>query len=847
MNKKHLLITGFITVILLFVVTNYSLAQTTKGTSLGNGFIYQGRLQNEDAPYTGSCDLTFNLYDASSGGTLLGTVDHTIISIEDGYFTVLLDFGSGKFVGESRWLGISVRCPSGEGIFTILEPRQPLTAAPYSLYAKNSPWTGLIGIPTGFSDGIDNDTTYSAGTGITLSSGVFSANTTYLQRNVNGTCTEGQAIRIINDDGTVTCETDDNTIYSAGSGLSLMGNVFSANTTYLQRNVNSTCSEGQAIRLINDDGTVTCETDDNTIYNAGTGLSLVGNIFSANTSYLQRSVINNCTEGEAIRIINADGTVTCEPILSNSGDITAVITTDGLSGGSESGDVYLSVDTSYLQRRVGNCDYGSAIREVYEDGTVSCESVSGITGWLLSGNSGTDPNQNYIGTNDEVALELRVNGVPALRLLPNSSSPNIIGGSEMNWISPGIYGATIGGGGDYYFPNSISDYNGTVSGGKDNHAGLDDGILHLQQGATVGGGVGNTASEAFSTVAGGYLNIANGEESTIGGGVLNTVNDDWATISGGYYNTGSGEWSSIGGGNQNTTSGDWATVSGGYLNNAVEEGATIGGGHGNGASGTDSTISGGFGNSASGEGSSVSGGDYNSASGYYSTVPGGYQNLAQGFGSFAAGLLAKAYNDGCFVWGDNYGYDVSCTTDNQWVARTSGGVYFYTDQELTSGSYLAPGSGTWADLSDRNMKENFEVIDSKAVLETLAQVPLTTWNYKTQDDSIRHIGPMAQDFYAAFGVGEDEKHITTIDADGVALAAIQGLYAENQELKAEVAKQAEELEDLESRLSALEQAVISGNPAQNTKNYQVPWFFGAGVLLVGGIWISRNRFGGNHD
>src|SRR5690606_8134112 len=143
--------------------------------------------------------------------------------------------------------------------------------------------------------------------------------------------------------------------------------------------------------------------------------------------------------------------------------------------------------------------------------------------------------------------------------------------------------------------------------------------------------------------------------------------------------------------------------------------------------------------------------------------------------------------------------DLTCATVDRWLARASGGVYFYTNSTLTTYAYLAPGSATWASGSDRNLKENLAIVDTQALLAKLARVPVTTWNYKSQDDSIRHIGPMAQDFYAAFGVGEDDTHITTIDADGVALAAIQALYAENRSLEAQVG-------DLEARLAALEKA-----------------------------------------
>jgi hypothetical protein len=77
------------------------------------------------------------------------------------------------------------------------------------------------------------------------------------------------------------------------------------------------------------------------------------------------------------------------------------------------------------------------------------------------------------------------------------------------------------------------------------------------------------------------------------------------------------------------------------------------------------------------------------------------------------------------------------------------------------------GNG-WSGISDRNVKENFAPVDGQDVLASLAKIPIETWNLKSQDPSVRHIGPMAQDFYAAFEVGEDERHISTVGADGVA-------------------------------------------------------------------------------
>ena len=80
----------------------------------------------------------------------------------------------------------------------------------------------------------------------------------------------------------------------------------------------------------------------------------------------------------------------------------------------------------------------------------------------------------------------------------------------------------------------------------------------------------------------------------------------------------------------------------------------------------------------------------------------------------------------------------------------------------------------------------------------MVEIPIATWNYKAQDESVRHMGPMAQDFHAAFGLGVSDKLIDTIDPDGVALAAIQGLNALVREKDAEIAELRERLERLEA-------------------------------------------------
>jgi hypothetical protein len=112
--------------------------------------------------------------------------------------------------------------------------------------------------------------------------------------------------------------------------------------------------------------------------------------------------------------------------------------------------------------------------------------------------------------------------------------------------------------------------------------------------------------------------------------------------------------------------------------------------------------------------------------------------------------------------------------------------------------------------SDRNTKTHFASVTSREILTKLAALPISTWAY-TNAAGIRHIGPVAQDFRAAFGVGDDDKHIATVDADGVALAAIQGL---NQKLESELSAKDAMIQSLVKRLEALESKLESQAFAQ---------------------------------
>jgi hypothetical protein len=304
----------------------------------------------------------------------------------------------------------------------------------------------------------------------------------------------------------------------------------------------------------------------------------------------------------------------------------------------------------------------------------------GGPGWLLSGNKGTSPSSNYIGTSDNQALDFRVNGQRVLRLEPHSTSPNVIGGSTYNSVDVAAYGAFIGGGGGSSgYANSVGQYYGVIGGGQENRVFSPDGGVNSY--------------------------------GTIGGGFLNQVK------------------------------------------------------------------------------------------GYGATIPGGMWNEANGDQSLAAGYFAHAQHAGAFVWADYHLENFASQRDNQFRARAEGGVRFDVNNarwveiydtggrliNTSTGGYLSIG-GAWTDFSDRASKDSFTAVDGQDVLQRLAQMPLSTWNYKAEEVSVRHLGPTAQDFYAAFGLGQDDQHIAALDTSGVALAAAQALYELSQTQAARIDK-----------------------------------------------------------
>ena len=241
----------------------------------------------------------------------------------------------------------------------------------------------------------------------------------------------------------------------------------------------------------------------------------------------------------------------------------------------------------------------------------------GGTNWSQIGNRATNPDTNYIGTSDSVALEIHVNNNGDLsvgngrvmRYEPNAESANIIGGWHGNSVGLASVGAVIAGGGYSGSPNSIA-------ASTDN--------------ATISGGDKNTVSALGGTIGGGQNGNVYSVWATIGGGIDNSAGDpsdgenQHQTVGGGNGNIASGDDAAIAGGEMNTATGGHSGIASGFTNYATATGSDVGGGEYNTDTGNHGVIAGGESNTVWGSHSSILGGVRNFVPGGYSSIIGGH-------------------------------------------------------------------------------------------------------------------------------------------------------------------------------------------------------------------------------
>lgn len=461
--------------------------------------------------------------------------------------------------------------------------------------------------------------------------------------------------------------------------------------------------------------------------------------------------------------------------------------------------------------------------------------------WALDGNTGLPPG-SFLGFADPAStqgLELRARNTRVAAFVPDGTpanagdSPRIALGSAANQAT--TRGATVSGGG------ATLDGMGAACPNCRN--------LASAVYASVGGGVANTASGAVSTVAGGSGNSASATSSTVGGGNGNSASGSSSTVGGGIGNSASGN--------------DGSTVAGGESNRASGFISTVGGGSGHTAGGGYSGVFSGQGNAALGDFAAVLGGRGNCAGGRDSVALGNNAKVRLAVGLTPTGACngvpfsENALGDeGTFVWADAQGASFTSTGPNQFLVRASGGMFVNTNfitaigddlvigartggdddvdlrlrarngregllylRDSSGGFYLSapnltPGSsfletsngaflsngGTWTNASSRTLKHGFTAVATSDILQRVLQLPISTWEYLDSGEG-RHLGPMAEDFHRLFGLAGGGRAIATVDADGVALAAIQGL---NAKLEHENAALRDALAALAARLDAIE-------------------------------------------
>jgi hypothetical protein len=753
--------------------------------------------------------------------------------------------------GDATWLAIEVRT-NGGSTFTALNPLQPLTPTPYAIYASGAgsaasanavAGSNIVGtvplaqLPAGLVTNTE--------TGVALS-GTFSGNGANVT-NVNAVSLNGlKATNFWQLGGN----------FGTTPGVNYVG---TADNQPLEMHVNG--MRGLRLEF------------------GGVSSTIGGSIPNGAPNVVGGSPVNFVTPGTVGCFIggggatNYNGSALAHSIGAYSdfsviggGVLNTIQASSGEStiGGGAGNIIQASSVESTIGGGGGNIIQASSVESTIGGGAGNIIQTNSPYSFIGGGGGNVAANEYATVSGGDYNTNLANGGTIAggqNNAVGNYDQPTVGGGNEN--AADGSY-ATVGGG---LFNLASGNYT-TVVGGNANEAlaigafvggGGDDGVSAINANIAYGGG---------SVVVGGVNNAAGGLDSIIGGGFGNTVDESFSTVGGGYYNQilNNSPYSFIGGGLNNVASGDennfgtlvivggdanviasnsWNSaivggeanqiglsshhsfIGGGLGNQSANGYGTVGGGNSNTNLGFAGTIAGGQNNVAGNNFQPAVGGGFgNQAAGHYATVPGGFKNLASGEYSFAAGDQAQATKQGSFAWGDSSGATTTTFANNQFMARASGGFVFLTGTGAsptaygsgTAGAALAANGTSWSTISDRNAKKNFAPVDTKAVLDKLAGIPIQQWNYKWEKDGdVPNIGPMAQDFKGAFYPGRDDKSITTLEFDGVELAAIQGLNqkldetrAESQSQDAEIAalkEKAGKVDLLEKRLADLEQTV----------------------------------------
>jgi hypothetical protein len=736
----------------LFVLLSLLSSSVLTADPLGTAFTYQGRLTDGGQPANGSYDLKFTLYDDPNSGNAVGLpVATNGVAVSNGLFTVRLDFG--QVIGRyALWLEIGVRSNGVPVDFRRVSPRQELTPTPYAIYANDA-----------------------------------------------GTAVEAHTV-------------SPGSIYSSSFSPGAVNSAALAN--------------GAVTGAHLQDGTITAhDVSPNTFWrmdgNAGTtpGPQFLGTTdnqpleFRVNGLRALRLEDNGDSVGDADELPNGSPNVI--------GGSPANLVAAGVVGATISGGgathLYGAAHPNLIAADYATIGGGRDNTTSGGYAMIGGGASNTIEAWADYATIGGGT-RNTIQTNaDFVTI-----GGGAWNAIQTNARSATIGGGEYNRIQPTAECATIGGGA-WNAIQSVALW-ATIGGGAGNT------IQTLGHRATLGGGYQNTIetyAEYASLCGGGYNTIqSNAAASTISGGYANTIqtNAYSATIPGGSYNSATN-----------------CAFAAGRRAKANHTGTFVW------ADSTDADF----------ESTGINQFSIRATGGSRYTTPelqlwhptASYGSTARlVFGDLHRVFIQEDVDDKLLInaytrtaiMGGPLGVGTLSPQASLHVASDGGVPQLFLEQTAASDwarLRLGGGGHTW-DISvrdanepsinfwngsanamvvsyfgtvtatafnpssDRDRKENLEPVNPREVLDKVAAMPMASWNFKT-DPAIRHLGPMAQDFHAAFGLGTDDRHIATVDADGVALAAIQGLNQKLEEQRRELSVKSAEIQELRQALAEL--------------------------------------------
>ncbi len=852
--KRHLLAT-----LLCIVFTAEVRAQ-------GTAFTYQGQLTENSVPATGLYDFRFTLHDSTGGAEVLaGPLTQESIEVINGLFTTTLDFGAAVFTGSDRWLEIGLRTNGGSA-FTALAPRQSFTSTPYAIRAAQ--FSGQIGGGQ-LAGTYDNAITFSnpANSFNGSGAGLAELNASALASGTVPAAALGNAWRIGGNAGTTAganfVGTTDNQplelVVNGRRGLRIEPTINDAPNVIGGASVNrvrsgvvgATVGGGGAANYFGSSFTNAIESDFGVV--SGGGMNLIGTNSPFATIgggggnvVLPGGVYSTVSGGTLNRIEFSSERATiaggwANVIHSNANNAT-------ISGG-QLHTIHSSAAAAHIAGGSQNTIHGGAQTATIGGGG-SNEIFANASRGTISG-----------GANNSIQNDAReaTIGGGGLNIIAANAQNATIGGGAANRIDTNAFSASIAGG----FGNLVASdgNNSSIGGGQSN-------TIHAAAlSSTIGGGLGNGVLDDFGTIPGGYDNRAGFSSFAAGyrAKADHAGSFVWADFTGADFpTTGAGQFliRASGGVGINKTNPTTALD----VNGTVTATAFNGPGSGltalnagNLSSGTlaDARLSGNVAlrnqnntfsanqsvplGSAAAPGLSFTGdtdtGLFSPAANTVALATGGAERLrVTSGGNVGMGIASPA--DPLHINTASGGTSLRLTSGGSWplvLNQSASSVFTITNGGqgqffLIAGGNVGIGTnnpaqrlhvvgnilatGTVTGSSDRNVKENFAPVDPAAVLEKVVGLPIQSWSYVGEPTP--HIGPVAQDFYEAFRVGQDDRHISMVDADGVALAAIQGLNqkVESGKQKAEMRLASLEAEntELKQRLAALERIVTTLNP-----------------------------------